>query len=76
MRYGMGYGLDLFQKLHRFQICHDLLACSSSCKTTIRRGHLAVQRAVLVQDIDQQQLVALAELEIVEVVAGRDLDRA
>ncbi len=40
-----------------------------------RRGRCSVRRRG-VQDVDQRQVVALADLEVVEVVGGRDLHRA
>ena len=39
-------------------------------------GHIFVQRAVLVEDVDQRKVVALADFEVVEVVTRRDLHRA
>ena len=50
------------------------------------RRHLETGEEVLIvpeldggfdgQDVDRRQLVALADLEVVEVMRGRDLDRA
>ena len=52
------------------------LAGDEAIETAVGLGHLVVEPAVLVEDRDHLQIVAPADLEIVEVVGRRDLDRA
>ncbi len=76
MRHGVGDRLDPVDEVDRLEICEHGLARRVAVEAAIGRRHVLVQRAVLVQDVDQRKIVALADLEIVEVVAGRDLDGA
>ena len=76
VRHGMGNRLDLVEQFDGFQIGDDLFARHEAIETTISFGHRVVQRAVLVQDVDERKIVTLADLKVVEVVARRDLHRA
>ena len=77
MRHRMGDGLDLVEQASRVQIGHDLLARRFARKAAIGRGH-GHRSSVpsLLRMLIMWQAVALADLEIVEVVRWRDFDRA
>ncbi len=76
MRHGMGDGLDLVDQIERFEIGQDDIARLEAIQPAIGLRHAVVQRRILVEDVDHLEIVPPADLEVVEVVAGRDLDRA
>ncbi len=76
MRHHVDMVLDLLDEAQRFHVGDDALPRLEAVEAAIGRRHRVVQARVLVEDIDQRQIVAPADLEIVEVVRRRDLDRA
>ncbi len=54
----------------------DALARDEAVEPTIGLGRVVVDLCVVVEHVDLFQIVPLADLEIIEVVRGRDLDRA
>ena len=68
-------GLHLFEQPLRPQVLDDALARFEAIQTRIRPT-VFVDGAVRVHDIDDRQAVALADFEVVLVVAGRDLEGA
>ena len=58
-----------------FHVGPQLLARHVTIQPGIRPG-VGVERRVLVHDVDDRQVVTLADLVVVGVVAGRDLQRA
>src|SRR3546814_7466062 len=51
------------------------LARFETLEAAVGLGHRVVQMRVAVEDVDHLQVVALADLEVVEVVRRGDLDR-
>ena len=91
MRHHVRVRLDLFQETEIFQPRHDLLARGEAFdvveffRKLVRAFRQAAQivlvidqgeTALLVEHADLRQAVPLADLEVVEVVRRRDLDRA
>ena len=92
MRHHVGVRLDLASRPARLEALDDVLARREAVEAVQRqrrvelgRGRYAVEEgrvvaqvelARRVEDVDQRQAVALADLEVVEVVRRRDLHRA
>ena len=67
--------LGLRQVAALLQVADDRLAAGEAVHPLVRPG-LGVHRAVQRDGVDRGQAVALADLEVDRVVAGRDLERA
>ncbi len=76
VRLGHGVGLDLLEQPHLLEGGDDLGARLEAVHALIFGRHRLVQLGVAVEDVDHRQIVALADLEIVEIMRRRDLDRA
>ena len=91
MRHHVGVGLDPLQETEIFQPRHDLLAGGETfdavkffrkLRCAFRQPAQIIlvadqsQTALLIEHADLRQIVPPADLEIVEVVRRRDLDRA
>ena len=91
MRHHMRIRLDLFQEAEILQPGHELLARSEAFDVVQLFGQLLrtfrqaaqiilvaheVHAAFLIKHVDPRQAMPLADLEVVEVVRRRDLDRA
>ena len=76
VRNGVGRRLDLGDEAERMEVGDDAHARFKPLKPTIGLGHLGVQLADAVEDVDLRQVVALADIEVVEIMGGRDFDRA
>ena len=74
--HGMGVRLDLLDQAQLLHVGDDLLARVEAVEAAIFLRRLVVQPGELVEDADGLELVAAADLEVVEVVRRRDLDRA
>ena len=68
--------LDLLDQPRRLEILHHLLARRLAGEAAIGRRHIVVQPRIGIEDVDHLQPMAPADLEIVEVMGRRDLDRA
>ena len=68
--------LDARDQPLRLEIGDDLLARGEAVHAAVRLGRVLIQPPALVEDIDDIEVVAAADLEVVEVVRRRDLDRA
>ena len=68
--------LDLVEQAQCLDVGDDLLPRDETVERTIGLRHAAVQPAEIVEDVDLFEVVAFADLEVVEVVRRRDLDRA
>ena len=68
--------LDLLEQSGRLEVGDDALARLEAVEAAIGGRRRVVQRRVGGEDVDQRQAVALADLEVVEVVRGRDLHAA
>ena len=69
-------GLDLLEQALRLEVRDHALARLEPVEAAIALRHLVVEPRLAVQDADHLEAVAAADLEVVEVVARRDLDRA
>ncbi len=76
MRHRVRRRLDLLEQAQRFEIGNDALPRLEAVEPAIGLGRVVVERRVLVEHVDLRQIVALADLEVVEVVRRRDLHRA
>ena len=92
MRHDMRVGLDLVEQPALFHHCDDALARSEAVDPVQRQNRVEVggwrepgqerfvadkiELRLSVEDVDQRQLVPLANLEIVEIMRGRDFHRA
>ena len=91
MRHHVHVGLDLFDKAKILQPLHDqfsrgktvgVVQLFGQLRSAFRKAAQIIlvvdegEAALLVEHVDLRQAVALADLEIVEVVRRRDLDRA
>ena len=76
VRDGVCVRLDLLQETTGLQIDENTLARSVTAQAAIGLRHVVVQSRLRVENIDLLKLVPLADLEVVEVVGGRDLDGA
>ena len=74
--HGVGMRLDLLDEAQLLHVRHDLLARVEAVEPAVFLRRLVVQPRELVEDADGFEIVAAADLEIVEVVRRRDLDRA
>ena len=74
--HGVGVRLDLLDQPRRLHVGDDPLARVEAVEAAILLRRLVVQPSELVEDADRLELVAAADLEVVEVVRRRDLDRA
>ena len=63
-------------RLQRLHVGDDALARLEAVEAAVLLRRLVVQARELVEDADRFELVAAADLEVVEVVRRRDLDRA
>ena len=68
--------LDPLDQALGFQIVHDPPARLEPVEAAVSLGRIVVDPGVGVEDVDHLQPVALADLEIVEIVGRGDLDRA
>ncbi len=68
--------LDRVEQAGRFQIRHHLLARVEAVETLVAGRRVLVDLRVQCQDFDDGQVMALADLIVVQVVRGRDLDHA
>ena len=68
--------LDLFEETLRVEVRHHLLARFLARQPGVGLARLVVQRAVLVEDVDDGQVVAFAAFVVGEVVARRHLHGA
>ena len=68
--------LDLVEKPEGFHFGQDLIAGLISVHAPVGFGHVVVETRVLVENVDHLKVMALADLEIIEVVGRRHLDRA
>ncbi len=68
--------LDLLDQPLGFEIGEHLFARREALQPTVFLGHGVVQMRVAVEDVDRFETVPAADLEIVEIVRRRDLDRA
>src|SRR5262249_11530482 len=66
----------LLDQAERLQVGDDALARRDAVAAAIGRRRVLVARGEAVEDVDARQVVAAADLEVVEVVRGRDLERA
>ena len=74
--HGVGMRLDLLDEAQLLHVRHDLLARVEAVEPAVFLRRLVVQPGELVEDADGFEIVAAADLEIVEVVRRGDLDRA
>ena len=75
MRHHQGVRLDALDQALRLQIGDDALARLEAVKAAIGLGRVVVEPGVPVEDVDELEAMAAADLEIVEVVRRGDLDR-
>ena len=68
--------LDLLQQAPLVHFGDDLLACFVAVEAAKALGCRVVDVGVLIENIDQLEVVAAADLEVVEVVGRCHLDRA
>ena len=76
MRHHVPVALDRGHQAQRLEIGHDPPARLEPVESAIRLRCIGVDAPDLVQDRDRLEPVPTADLEIVEVVGRRDLDRA
>ena len=76
MRHVVPVGVDLLDQPLSFEIGHDLAARLEPVEPAISLWRVIVDPRVGVEDVHHRQPVALADLEIVEIVRRGDLDRA
>ena len=76
VRYRMGVRLDLLDQTQLFHFRDDHLARLEAVEAAILLRRLVVHPRELVEDVDRFEIVPAADLEIVEVMCRRDLDRA
>ena len=76
MRHRMRMRLDFLQQLLRFQFGQDFLTCFKTLQPHIFFRRIAIDMGVIIKNIDLFQLVAFADLEVVEVVRRGHLHRA
>ena len=75
LAYGERVGLDLFQQAKALQVFHHAAAGLKAVQARVGTG-FGGHAAVLVDDLDARQIVALAGFEIVRIVGRGDLDCA
>ena len=68
--------VDLLEQAGGVEIGNDALARLEAIESAVRLGHGVVERRVGREDVDDRQLVPLADFVVVEVVSRRDLDAA
>ena len=61
--------LDLLEQAERLEVGDHALARLEAIEAAILLRHFVVERRVRVEDVDQRQVVPLADLVVVEVVA-------
>ncbi len=76
MRHHVAGLLDAAQEAQRLKGLDHLLARREPVQAAIFRRRAVVHAGEIVEDVDHRQVVALADHEVVEVVGGRDLNRA
>ena len=76
MRHRMTGLFNLTQQTELFELGDNGLAGDKSVEANIVRRHIARDLAEIVKDVDQRQIVALTDLEVVEIMSRGDLDRA
>ncbi len=67
---------DLLQQAEGIQVADDLFARHVTVHAAVGLGHLVVHGGVDGEQVDHRQVVALADVVVIEVVRGRDLDAA
>jgi hypothetical protein len=67
---------DFLQHAQGLQVGDDLLTCLVAVQAAIGLRHLVVEASLLVEDVDPFQVVAPADLEVVEVVGRGHLEGA
>ncbi len=68
--------LDLLEQAERLQVSDDTLARLEPIETTVGLGNVVVEPGVGIENVDHLEVLALADLEIVEVVGRRHLHGA
>ena len=68
--------LDLLDQALRLEVGEHALARDEPLEAAIGLRHLGVEAPLRVHDVDHGEAVAAPDLEVVEVVPRRDLDRA
>ncbi len=76
MRHGVDDGFDLIQQSQRLEIGDDHFPRHEAVEAAIFLRRVVVDLGILGQDVDHRQIVALADLEVVEIVRRGDLHRA
>ena len=64
--------LDLLEQFERFKLGDDLIARDEAIKATIGLRHFVVELGIVRQDVVHREIMALAEIVVVEVVCGCD----
>ncbi len=67
---------DFFDKAERVKVLNHLGPRLKPVHAAIGSGHFIVQLTRIREDIDERQIMAASDFEVVEVVRGRDLHRA
>ncbi len=75
-RHLQGVGLDLLKQAERLEVRNHELTCREAIEAAILLRHFVVERRVLVEDVDERQVVPLADVVVVEVVPRSDLHAA
>jgi len=65
--------LDLLQQPFFLQVFHHFFSAFVAVKAFVR-SCILVHRSIVVQNIDQGQIVPLADLEVHRIMAGSDLN--
>ena len=73
---GMHVLIDSFDETGRLHVGDDLPAGLETVETTVGRRHVVVEPGPLIKDADHLEIMAAANLEVVEIVRRRDLDGA
>ena len=76
MRHHQHMVIDPLDEPRRFEIGEDSLARLEPVEAAIGFGHRIGQMRVAIEDVDQFEAVPPPDLEIIEVMRGRDLDGA
>ena len=76
MRHGVAGLLDLAQQAQGLELLDHLLAGGETVQAAILGRRVVVDASEIVEDVDDRQVVALADHEVVEVVGRGDLDGA
>jgi hypothetical protein len=73
---GQRMRLDFLQQAERLEVCDHEFASLEAIERAILLRHLVIERRIRIEDVDERQVVTLADFVVVEVVPRRDLHAA